>query len=182
VTRVEGDPSQRKTETVYLDELLGHVVEDCRIEAKMKGCLIEWNAPSAGVAVNGDEELLRRATENVLRNAIRYAPVQSTVDVDLTQSGSVALIRIRDHGPGVPDESLARIFDAFYRVDSDRNRASGGVGLGLAIARRAVELHNGKLRAENKLPGLCVTIELPLAPVLTHDRETAEAVVDKLTA
>jgi signal transduction histidine kinase len=169
VTRVEGDPSQRKTETVYLDELLGHVVEDCRIEAKMKGCLIEWNAPSAGVVVSGDEELLRRATENVLRNAIRYAPVQSTVDVDLTQSGNAALIRIRDHGPGVPEESLARIFDAFYRVDSDRNRASGGVGLGLAIARRAVELHNGKLRAENKLPGLCVTIELPLAPVDKKD-------------
>ena len=64
VTRVEGDPSQRKTETVYLDELLGEVVEDCRIEAKMKGCSIEWKSAEAGAAASGDEELLRRAFEN----------------------------------------------------------------------------------------------------------------------
>jgi two-component system sensor histidine kinase CpxA len=171
VTRVEGDPSQRKAETVYLDELVGQVVEDCRIEVKMKGCQIEWKSADAGAAVSGDEELLRRAFENVLRNAIRYAPEQTVVEVNLAIGGGLGKVAIRDHGPGVPDESLARIFDAFYRVDSDRNRASGGVGLGLAIARRAVELHNGKLRAENKHPGLCVTIELPLSPV---EKETAQ--------
>ena len=163
VTRVEGDPSQRKTETVLLDQLLGEVVEDSLIEVKMKGCRIEVTATEATV-VDGDEELLRRAIENVLRNAIRYAPQDTVVDVDLKRSGGSAQISIRDRGPGVPEESLARIFDAFYRVDSHRNRASGGVGLGLAIARRAVQLHNGALHAENKHPGLCVTIELPLAP------------------
>ena len=110
-----------------------------------------------------------------MRNAIRYAPEQTAVEVDLAVSGGLAKIAIRDHGPGVPDESLARIFDAFYRVDSDRNRASGGVGLGLAIARRAVELHQGKLRAENRQPGLCVTIELPLAVV-------KKEIVEKQTA
>jgi len=177
VTRVEGDPSQRKTEIVYPDELLRQVVEDCRIEAKMKSCSIEWKSPAAGAAVSGDEELLRRAFENVLRNAIRYAPEHTAVDVDLAVSGGVARTTIRDRGPGVPEESLARIFDAFYRVDSDRNRTSGGVGLGLAIARRAVELHNGKLRAENKQPGLCVTIELPLAPVEKEAVQPQAAVV-----
>jgi signal transduction histidine kinase len=175
VTRVEGDPSQRKTETVYLDELVGEVVEDCRIEAKMKGCQIAWKSADRGAAVSGDEELLRRAFENVLRNAIRYAPEKTAVEVDLAVSGDLGKIAIRDHGPGVPDESLARIFDAFYRVDSDRNRASGGVGLGLAIARRAVELHHGKLRAENRQPGLCVTIELPLTVVKKETVETQAA-------
>ena len=114
------------------------------------------------VVVLGDEVLLRRAVENVLRNAIRHAPNGSAIELELASAGAKAEIRIRDHGPGVPDDSLPRIFDAFYRVDTDRNRASGGVGLGLAIARRAIELHKGTLKAQNVKPGLLVTLELPL--------------------
>jgi signal transduction histidine kinase len=68
---------------------------------------------------------------------------------------------VRDYGPGVPEESLSRLFDAFYRVEPDRDRASGGVGLGLAIARRAIELHHGAVVAENANPGLRVVITLP---------------------
>ena len=74
---------------------------------------------------------------------------------------------VRDYGTGVPPEALTRIFDPFYRVDSDRNRSSGGLGLGLAIARRSVELHKGKLSAQNAQPGLLVSIQLPLAPAQT---------------
>ena len=69
------------------------------------------------------------------------------------------MVSVRDYGPGVPEEALPRIFDPFYRVDSDRNRASGGLGLGLAIARRSVELHKGRLNAQNANPGLLVTIQ-----------------------
>ena len=98
-----------------------------------------------------------------MRNAIRYAPAGTSVDVELTRTGATAQVRVRDYGPGVPDEALPRIFDPFYRVDSDRNRASGGLGLGLAIARRSVELHKGKLTAQNAHPGLLVTIEFPAA-------------------
>jgi two-component system sensor histidine kinase CpxA len=116
------------------------------------------------VTLSGDEELIRRAIENVVRNAIRYAPRGSSIEIDLRRSGQMAQICVRDYGPGVPEEALNRIFDPFYRVDSDRNRTSGGLGLGLAIARRAVELHNGRLTARNANPGLEVIIELPLAP------------------
>jgi two-component system sensor histidine kinase CpxA len=70
-------------------------------------------------------------------------------------------ISVRDFGSGVPAEALAHIFDPFYRVETDRGRTSGGVGLGLAIAKRAVELHHGILRAANVTPGLLVEIELP---------------------
>lgn len=170
VTRAEGDPSLQKTETVHLDELLGDIVDDALIEAKTKDCRLDLKATQP-LTMLGDEKLIRRAIENVVRNAIRYAPPDSTVDIDLKKNGNTVQITVRDHGPGVPEESLPRIFDPFYRVDSDRNRSSGGVGLGLAIARRAVELHQGKLEARNANPGLLVTIELPV----THDAASAES-------
>ena len=176
VTRAEGDPTQQKHELVQMDESVGEVVSYCDIEARAKDCELKLCVEKP-LAVLGDEELLRRAVENVLRNAIRYAPAHTAIEVDLRLVGSKAQVRIRDFGPGVPEESLTRIFDAFYRVDSDRNRGSGGVGLGLAIARRAIQLHNGSLHAENSRPGLMVIIELPLAPGSADSGEQpAEAV------
>src|SRR5580658_1559688 len=165
VTRVEGDPSMQKAESVPLDELLADIVYDSLLEAKSKDCTLLLKAPIA-VTLSGDEELIRRAVENVIRNAIRYAPSGTPIDIELKKSGEMAEICVRDYGPGVPAEALPRIFDPFYRVDSDRNRVSGGLGLGLAIARRSVELHKGKLTARNANPGLLVSIDLPLAPEL----------------
>jgi signal transduction histidine kinase len=163
VTRVEADPSMQKNDLVHLDELLGDMVYDSLLEAKAKDCTLLLKAPAPAILA-GDEELIRRALENVIRNAIRYAPRNTSVDVELTRTADAAFVKVRDYGPGVPAEDLTRIFDPFYRVDSDRNRASGGLGLGLAIARRSVELHKGKLSAQNANPGLLVTIQLPLAP------------------
>jgi signal transduction histidine kinase len=162
VTRVEGDPSMQKMETVRLDELLGDLVYDSLLEAKAKDCTLLLKAPAA-VTLSGDEELIRRALENVIRNAIRYAPRGTPIDIELSKSGNAAQVSVRDYGPGVPEQELPRIFDPFYRVDSDRNRGSGGLGLGLAIARRSVELHKGKLSAQNANPGLLVTIEFLVA-------------------
>ena len=113
------------------------------------------------VVVTGDRELLRRACENVLRNAIRHSPAGTTVDIELTRHHGLAEIAIRDHGTGVPREALSDIFEPFFRVERDRNRSSGGVGLGLAIARRAVELHQGTVTAFNADPGLVVAFQLP---------------------
>jgi signal transduction histidine kinase len=161
VTRVEGDPSLQRVETVRLDEMLGDLVYDSLLEAKAKDCTLLLQA-AVPVTLTGDEELIRRAVENVIRNAIRYAPRGTAVDIELQKAGGMARVGVRDYGPGVPEEALPRIFDPFYRVDSDRNRVSGGLGLGLAIARRSVELHKGKLQARNANPGLAVTIEFPL--------------------
>jgi two-component system sensor histidine kinase CpxA len=111
--------------------------------------------------IEGDEELLRRAIENVIRNAIWYATDNSTIDIHVSGDGSSVTIAIRDYGPGVPEESVPYLFDPFYRVDADRSRSSGGVGLGLAIARRSVDLHEGTIQATNANPGLLVTIRLP---------------------
>jgi two-component system sensor histidine kinase CpxA len=160
VTRAEGDPSSLRREPVRLDELVKEVLDDSSIEASAHGCELKYDA-SGPVTVEGDPELLRRAVENVVRNAIRYAPRQTLVQISLTPQNGRVVLDVRDQGPGVPDEALPRIFDAFYRVETDRARSSGGIGLGLSIARRAIELTKGSIRARNVHPGLEVEIELP---------------------
>ena len=159
VTRAEGDPSTLRRLPVRIDELIAGLVGDISIEAAARGCALEFK-PSGPITVEGDPELLRRAVENVIRNAVRYAPRGTRVEV-AAESNGAAVISVRDYGPGVPEEALPHIFDPFYRVESDRNRISGGVGLGLSIARRAVALHLGSIAARNMHPGLMVTIELP---------------------
>ena len=129
-----------------------------------RGCSIEYGRGEP-ITVEGDPELLRRAVENVLRNAIRYSPKEAPIEVSVARNDGRAVVDVRDHGPGVPEEALPRLFDAFYRVETDRDRASGGIGLGLAIARRAIELHKGAIRARNAHPGLEVELELPAAEV-----------------
>ncbi len=162
VTRAEGDPSLLRREPVHLDELLQQLMEDSQIEARAHGSVLKLEAPEPAT-VQGDPELLRRAIENVIRNAIRYAPRDSSIEISLARRGEGIVLSVRDHGPGVPEEALPRLFDAFYRVETDRNRTSGGTGLGLSIARRSVELHKGTIRARNAQPGLEVEIELPAA-------------------
>jgi signal transduction histidine kinase len=160
LTSAEGDPHSRNFKRVRLDDLLQSLVDDCSVEADAKRCqlrLTEDGLPS----VLGDAELLRRAIENVLRNAIRHAPDGTLIEVELRGGADLATIVIRDFGTGVPDEALGSIFKPFFRVDDDRSRTSGGVGLGLSIARRAIDLHRGRIEAQNDRPGLRVVIELP---------------------
>jgi len=161
VTRAEGDPGSLRRDPVRLDELVEQLVDDSAIEAASHGCAVKYEE-HVPVTVAGDAELLRRAVENVIRNAIRHAPRDTTVEVKLAHSNGHAVVDVRDRGPGVPEEALARLFDPFYRVETDRNRISGGIGLGLSIARRAVELHRGHIRARNAQPGLEVELELPV--------------------
>ena len=161
VTRVEGDPASRNLEDLSLDQLLRQLVDDCSIEAVTRGCQVHLQA-SATVTIRGDQELLRRAVENVLRNAIRHSPSGAAIEVNLQVSAKHAVVSIRDYGPGVPEDLMGEIFKPFFRVESARDSASGGVGLGLAIAQRAVALHYGRLEARNMHPGLQVSVELPL--------------------
>lgn len=161
VTRAEGDPAATTPEVLRLDELVDEVVEDCRVEAEARGCKIAF-ADLAHPEVCGDRELLRRAIENVVRNSIRYAPPASEVEVRLESKKHAAQLLVRDQGPGVPDEALEKIFQPFFRVDDSRDSSTGGAGLGLAIAKRAVGVHHGEVWARNERPGLQVCIELPL--------------------
>lgn len=169
VTRAEGDPAGLMTEPVRLDELVRVIVGDVHIEAERRQVGIDLDVTEA--EIEGNPELLRRAFENIVRNGIRHSPEGARVQVTLKRTGSLIRFAVRDFGSGVPDESLAQIFDPFYRVEKDRGRTSGGVGLGLAIAKRAVELHHGTIRAANQRPGLLVEIDLPAPAVVRHEEK-----------
>ena len=160
VTRVEGDPSSRRVEHLDLDRLVQQLLEASRMETDARGCRFHLESDGA-LPVRGDRELLRRAIENGLRNAVRYAPEGSAIDVRLESAAGKASISVRDFGPGVPEEMLPRIFQPFFRVDGSRDSQTGGVGLGLAIAHRAIGAHHGRITAENAAPGLRVRMEIP---------------------
>ncbi len=160
VTRAEGDPAAREFSEVPIDELLKSVAEDTAWEAEMRHVKIVSRVDAAAT-VRGDRELLRRAVENIVRNALRYAPEGSSVEIGLERAPGSARIHVRDHGPGVAEANLDRIFQPFFREDSSRTAATGGIGLGLAIAYRAISLHHGRVEAKNLHPGLMVSIELP---------------------
>jgi two-component system sensor histidine kinase CpxA len=162
---------------VDVAELLTNIVADVAIEADAHGCSVALET-ARPLEVNGDPELLRSALENVIRNAVRYAPAGSKVGIDARRGdGRRIEVIVRDHGPGVPEKDLELIFEPFYRVDAARNRAVGGDGLGLAIAARAVAIHGGTIQARNLgSGGLAVQLSLPAleaAPALRLEHGAA---------
>lgn len=160
LTRAETDPASRNMDAVSIEGLAHDVVEDSQIEAEARGCHIAVDSSWRG-EISGDAELLRRAIENVLRNAIRHSPEGKAIVVSIEHRDDTVRIGIRDFGAGVPEEALTKIFEPFFRVEGDRSRETGGAGLGLSIARRAVEVHGGTISARNLNPGLLVQITLP---------------------
>jgi two-component system OmpR family sensor kinase len=148
---------------VDLTTLLTEVVEDARIEATAANKNVNWT-PTVSVEIEGDHDLMRSAIENVLRNAVRFTKEGTAVDVAMSREGGDTRIVIQDHGPGVPENELAKIFEPFHRVAESRDRDSGGTGLGLAITARIVNLYSGEVIARNRDGGgLSVEIKLPSA-------------------
>lgn len=116
------------------------------------------------LAVRADPALLFRALSNVLRNAVRYAGTAGPIEISAAADGAEVAISVRDCGPGVPEKELDAIFEPFHRLESARERSKGGVGLGLAIVRSAVESCHGTVRCRNRQPiGLEVQLLLPAA-------------------
>ena len=117
----------------------------------------------ADLAVAADRDLLVRAIANLLRNAVRHAGQAGPIELQARRDGGEVAIRVADSGPGVAEEELPKIFDAFYRVDDSRDRQTGGAGLGLTIVKACIESCAGTVTARNRKPhGLEVSIHLPL--------------------
>ncbi len=161
---LRGNVGPPSAELIDLPDLLTGVVDGLTFEFHERSHAIRKIWRPGSVVVRGDPALLRRAVDNVLRNALFYTPDDTDVEMLVDTDGPRARLVIRDHGPGVPEAALRQLFDPFFRVDQARARNTGGAGLGLAITQRAVELHHGTIRATNAHPnGLEVRIELPLA-------------------
>jgi two-component system sensor histidine kinase CpxA len=175
VAAAEEDPQALDQHEVRLDSLLAELVDDSATEANVKDCRLEL-IDHEPARVMGDRELLRRAVENVLRNAIRHAPEGTAIDLGVRRVGGIVTLWVRDRGPGVPEESLQSIFEPFYRVGPDRSRSGGGVGLGLSISRRAIELHGGEISTKNESPGLSVTIRLPALELESLSKEKSQPI------
>jgi two-component system, OmpR family, sensor kinase len=161
LARLESGTASRGKERVDLAYLAANIAEDARFEAEASGRSLAFTA-GGDAPVLGDADLLHRAIENVVRNAVKFTREGTTVDVSVRTTKSSAVLSVADHGPGITSAELAKVFDPFYRGES----ASGtpGFGLGLAIAQRAIDAHGGTIRASNVAGGgLQVEIELPLA-------------------
>jgi two-component system sensor histidine kinase CpxA len=144
---------------IDLDELVKDVAADADFEARAKGRYVNVSKADHCVVL-GSENLLRSAIENVLRNAVRYTAEGTAVDVSVIRSNGKVVVKVADQGGGVPDEELKNLFRPFYRVGEDRTRRTGGIGLGLAIAERAVNAHKGAISARNENGGLVVEIKV----------------------
>ena len=153
-----------EVERVRLDlaEIVRDVAADADFEAQAKGKFVQVSSADS-CPVIGSENLLRSAVENVLRNAVRYTADRTVVDVSLKSNNGHAVLKISDHGGGVPEQELPNLFRPFYRIGEARDRKTGGIGLGLAIAERAVKAHKGTIIARNFNGGLQIEIGLDTA-------------------
>ena len=165
IAALDASSAPMRVKPVNLTELLSQVVHDAGFESQERGVVVNLAAEEQ-YFVHGNAELLHSAIENVVRNAIHYTIIGSSVEVLLSRkemtNKAFVWLTVRDQGPGVPELELTNIFQPFYRVADARDRQSGGTGLGLAIAERVVRVHGGTIGAENTSPrGLQVEILLP---------------------
>jgi heavy metal sensor kinase len=149
------------SESFDLAELAREVTSDLSVLAEEKSQRLELAAPGR-IVVHADRAILRLAVVNLVDNAIKYAPVATAIHVSVDASDGSARLSVADSGPGIAPEHHAHLFERFYRVDAARGRDAGGAGLGLAIARWAVEAHRGRLELQSRLgAGSTFTAVLP---------------------
>jgi two-component system, OmpR family, sensor histidine kinase CpxA len=167
LSSMEANEGEAGFEHIALNGLVAEIVSDANYEAHQRNCSVTFE-PGEQLSISGRRELIYRAVENVVRNAIRFTEEGTAVEIRTAsvQDGSSrqASIRVSDHGPGIPDQEIESIFRPFYKVDQARSPQKGGFGVGLAIAERSVKLHRGELKASNRAEGgLTIEMRFPIA-------------------
>lgn len=158
--RLEQSGQKPNEENYDLSHLLFTLAQDAQFEAQSKH-QIQLQQPEHLLLV-GQPELVSRAVENILRNAIRYTPDDGQITLQVKVHADQIVICIEDEGEGVPEDSLKHLFEPFYRVEASRNQQSGGYGVGMAIAEQAIRTQGGTIEASNRpTGGLRVAINLP---------------------
>jgi len=162
LARMDTGARELNRQPTDIRQLLETIVDDAHYEAQSNQRHVEMISADAA-ELDVDVPLLHSAIENIVRNAIKNTAIETTVEVSLKNSGDILTIAIRDHGTGIDENRLEDIFKPFVRLSEARDRDSGGYGLGLAIAERAIKLHGGHIVAENCTDsGLMITVSLPV--------------------
>ena len=166
LSSMEANEEEVGFERISLNSLLEEIVSDANYEAHQRNCSVLFK-PGEELEISGRRELIYRAVENVVRNAIRFTEEGTAVEIKTASvedgSGRLASIQVSDHGPGIPEKEMESIFRPFYKVDQARSPQKGGFGVGLAIAERSVKLHKGDLKAFNRSTGgLTIEMRFPL--------------------
>ncbi len=156
---------------VSLNQICQQLLPDAEYEAQRRPCSIALEE-EAVCTIRGDWNLVYRAVENVVRNAIRYTEPGTCVIIRVRKTSSelreVGIVEVEDRGPGIPKDEIAHIFRPFFRLDHARSSITGGFGVGLAITERAIRLHGGAVRAVNRpAGGTCIEMTFPLANALS---------------
>ncbi len=150
LSRVDADALVLHRRKVDMVELVRAAVERLAPQARAHGVTVRVEAGGDVFPVEADPDRLAQVLVNLLDNAIKYSPADGEVQVWVRGEGNRLRVGVRDRGPGIPAEELARIGERFYRADKARTRAEGGSGLGLSIARALVEAHGGELSVESR--------------------------------
>jgi len=163
LSRLEADIHQHEQDYFDINGLVESISEDVSFEASSQHKQVKLVITDE-ILINGSIELLRRAIENVMRNAVFYTPKHSQVNINIRKENNSVSILVCDSGSGVSDEKLTDLFQPFIRInESQQNIKVPGFGLGLAIARRAIEIHKGEIHAYNRESGgLCIEMRLPV--------------------
>ena len=150
-------------ENFKVDTLVDEFIERSKILASTKNLSITSSSTNTNnVDVKGNKFLLDRALDNLMSNAIRHSPNNREIEIKTEIDNENCYISISDQGEGVIEESLEKIFEPFHRLDTSRNRETGGFGLGLSLVKQIVELHKGSVNAFNHPNGLLVKLSIPL--------------------
>lgn len=158
LSRLEADEIDIQKENCDLSRIVASVIDDAQFEATEGNIKIHQKIVEQ-CEITGAQEALFSGVENIIRNAVRYTGEGGEINVSLTKSNQTIELLIQDTGPGVPDAELNSLFEPFYRAEFARTRESGGVGLGLSIAKRAFALNGGTISASNVKPhGLAVAV------------------------
>lgn len=175
LSRLEVGAYPLHLEPVDVGDLLRDVAADAAFEAERRHCQVSLEV-AGDMTVSGCPELLLRAFENVIRNAIRYTFDGTEVGVQARREGDRLVVEVADDGPGIPEAARKSIFDPFVRFREDRGRRDGdeqsGYGLGLAITQQVIQAHGGTIQGGNRRSGgLVIRIELPARESGAADRD-----------
>jgi signal transduction histidine kinase len=160
ITQIEAGAGRQRFAPVDLAALIGNVAEVYGPVIEDEGLSLDWTIkPAPGVMVQGDRELLTQLFANIIENSIRHCPKGTRVTIRLLTAGDLAIARLCDTGPGIPEGERDKVFQRLYRLEKSRSRP--GSGLGLSLVAAIAELHDAKIELSDNRPGLCVAIAFP---------------------